>query len=98
MSFKKKGNYIVIPFTITSRKDLSDKAKLVFGIVQGYWEGSFGASNAWIAKQLGCSEKTIQRAVQELKKKGIVICTLRYDDAGRVKGRIIKIKKNEKTN
>ena len=87
--------YIHIPYNILGKKDLSNNAKLVYGLVQGFWEGDFTASNEHVGKVLGMSKRSAQRAIRELREAELIITTNVIKD-GVMVGRVIKIRKKKK--
>ena len=95
MSFDKTQKYIHIPYNILGKKNLNPVSKMVYGFVQGFWEGDFRASNEHIAKVLGVSVRTVQRAIKELRDNELIITTNVMKDSVMV-GRIIKIQKRKK--
>ena len=74
------------------RKGLSDKAKMVYAFINGFWDGDCKASNEFIARIMATTPRTIQRAVSELKDKDLIMCFNVADGNGRIVGRIMKIK------
>lgn len=91
MGFR-ENNYINIPYPVLNRTDLSDKAKLLYGLIAGFWDNTFKASNEWIATVLGTTPRTVQRTLKELKKKNLITVTI-ITEGGYVKGKLIIIKK-----
>ena len=85
--------YINIPYNILRRRDLSNNAKLLYGLVQGFWAGDFQASNEWIGKTLGISSRSAQRAVKELKQQKVILSQIIVEN-GAVKGRKITLVKD----
>ena len=71
--------YVNIPYTILKRKDIGDKAKMVYGLIKGFWGGQCVASDSFLGKTLGCSTRTAQRAIRELKEMGLIWSNKRYD-------------------
>lgn len=86
-----EDKYINIPYKILRRKDLSSTSKMVYGFANGFMEDYCQASNDYIGKVLGCSGRTIQRAVKELRDKKLIRVRIVTKD-GKIKGRIINIK------
>ena len=86
------GNYIHIPYKVLMRRDLSQNAKLLYGLVGGFFDGEFTAGNIYISNVLGISKRSVQRALGELKDKHIAIAT-NVLKGGRVVGRIITLTK-----
>ena len=82
--------YINVPYKILKKKDISDKAKLIYGLVNGFFTGDFKAGNAFIGRTLGCSVRSVQRAVKELREANLILSEVVVED-GVVKGRILKI-------
>lgn len=68
--------YVNIPYPILRSKSMTDKEKLLLGLVQGFVDGEFKMSNETIGKILGTSKRTIQRTMLGLKKKGFVYTRL----------------------
>ena len=64
--------YILIPNEIIRRKDLSDKAKMIYGFIQGWFEDECVASNKYIAGMLGTTERTVKRCIKELMDKKLI--------------------------
>lgn len=65
--------FIAIPSTVL-RKKISANAKLLYGLLRFY---QFGNDNCWpargtLAKALGCSDKSISRAIMQLENAGLV--------------------------
>ena len=58
--------YINIPYQIMYNKKLTDKEKMIYGLINGFWEGQFIASNEWIAKLLNTTPRTVQKLVTSL--------------------------------
>lgn len=67
--------YIRIPFFILSDNQLSDKAKILYGVLlsnsNNEHEYAYG-SNKYYGKLLNCSHKTISRLFKSLKKCGYI--------------------------
>ena len=94
----KSDNYIHIPYEILGNRSLSHLSKLIYGLVQGFWEGQFTASNEYIAKTLGVSSRQVQRAILQLKEHKFIYATLVLKN-NKVVGRVMKINKpNKKKN
>lgn len=82
--------YIHVHYTTLRRKDISDRAKLLYSLVGGFWSGEFKASNVWISSILGCSVRSTQRAVAELRDKRLIRSDIIVKDGVTV-GRIITL-------
>ena len=89
------SNYIMIPYFVL-KKDISDKAKMVYGIVQGFFEGDCYVSNAWLAKRLKCSESVIKRTIKELKDAGLLFSTVKRTGL-KITKRILTIPKTKQS-
>ena len=85
----------MIPYHVLRRKDLSDKAKLVYGFIQGFFDGDCRASNEFVGRLLATTPRTIQRAVTELLNKRLVRRNIVTKD-NRIVGRILIINKGNK--
>ena len=92
MGFEDK--YIHIPYPILRRKGLSDKAKMIYGLVQGFWDGDFHATANTISSIMGCSKRSVQRATAELVEAKLVFNKKVIED-GQTKGRILTIIKTK---
>lgn len=69
--------YAVIPAEVFFDEKLSDPAKLLFPIIHLLDKGEDGcfASNAYLAKEIGCTDREIRRRIAELKDRGhISVC------------------------
>lgn len=87
--------YIHIPYNILGKKSLSPASKMIYGFVQGFWEGNFKASNEHISRVIGMSVRTVQRAIKELFNEELIIITNVMKDGVQI-GRVIKIRKQKK--
>ena len=76
------GYWSVIPWPVLHSLELSDKTKLVYGVVasltrarqeDGTIRGYCYASNATLAEIMGCGERTITRAIADLADAGELI-------------------------
>ena len=70
----KKENYISIPYTISSRSDLTQTQKMIYGMVLGYKNSGkiFYASNKFIADTLSLKEQAVSRAISCLVSKDMI--------------------------
>lgn len=66
--------YLRVDNNVLARTDLSLSEKLIFSFIKSYEEDSKQCvmSNFQFAASIGVSEKTIERAMTELKKKGFI--------------------------
>ena len=98
MSQKNKEKYVHLTYSILGRKDLSDKDKIVYCFIQGFWSGMCKASDEYIGKIMGCSSRSIARSIRDLKEKKLIWSNPRYKD-GKVIGRTLTVikKKNDQT-
>lgn len=87
-----KNNYVLVHYPVLRRKDLSDRSKLLYGLVQGFWTGMCKATDSYIALTIGCSERNVQRAIKQLKDKGLIKSVFRYSDKGKIIGRTLTLK------
>lgn len=85
------ARYINIPYPILKRKNLSDKAKMLYGFIGGFWSGDCKAGNKYIGTVIGASERSVSRAITELKTKGLIVSSRLMIDGMQV-GRMLKIK------
>lgn len=68
--------YVVIPTRVISARDISQTAKLLYGVITSFWQnqGVCWATNARLAEAMGnCDERTISRAIGELKNNGYIV-------------------------
>lgn len=86
--------YINIPYPILRRKDISHTAKMIYGFIGGFWSGDCKASNAYIARIIGSSERSVSRALTDLRVKRLVL-SIRVMDKGLQIGRILKLTKDD---
>lgn len=84
-------DYIRIDADILSRQDLTDKAKMLMGLIKNFNGKGLMMSNPELAKSLGTSTKTISRAISELEDKDLVSIT-----GGQSRYRKIYLDKNGK--
>ena len=82
------GYYSVIPWPVLSSQGLSDKAKLVYGVIVSMTreKGYCWASNEALAAMMRCGERTISRAINDLADAGELVVTM-VADASRVGNR-----------
>ena len=66
--------YSIIPFEVLSNQNLSDKAKLLYGVIAGLAvnEGYCWATNEQIAELYEVEERTIRRRLEELEVEGLI--------------------------
>ncbi len=88
-------NFVLVPYRILKRKDISEKAKLLYGFVAGFKSGDCIASNEFISKITGASVRKIQRGLKELDDKGLIFRKMVMEN-NEVVGRIIYIKNPRK--
>lgn len=68
--------YVVIPTRIVAARNISQTAKLLYGVITSFWQsqGVCWATNARLAEAMGnCDERTVSRAVGELKSNGYIV-------------------------
>lgn len=82
-----KGEFWAIPKEIMEQKDISIQAKFLFGVL---WTRMNGENIAWpsqqyLAEQLNCGKRSVQRYLEELKRHNLIEskqiglhCTNRY--------------------
>jgi uncharacterized phage protein (TIGR02220 family) len=99
-----EGFYYTIPSDIFYNKDLSDKAKLLFGLVANFCNkyGKCYVSNKYLGEVLDRSEGTISRLVNELVEAGYLRSVVDKNDANKrtltlYSKMIIPIPKNDYT-
>ena len=90
---KKREQYINVPYYILNKK-VSDKAKLLYGFIGGFFDGQCGASNEYLAKLIGCSPRQIKRVVKELKDNKLILTTNIIKN-NLVVGRVLKLVKKK---
>lgn len=74
MENQNKSYYAIIPANVRYDKDLSDKAKLLYGEITALTneKGYCWATNQYFADLYGCHEKSISRLISQLEKKGYI--------------------------
>lgn len=68
--------YVVIPTRVVSARDISQTAKLLYGVITSFWQtkGVCWATNARLAEAMGdCDERTVSRAISELRNNGYIV-------------------------
>jgi hypothetical protein len=68
--------YVVIPTHIVAARNISQTAKLLYGVITSFWQtrGVCWATNARLAEAMGnCDERTVSRAIGELKTNGYIV-------------------------
>lgn len=68
--------YIVIPTRVVLAQDISQTAKLMYGVITSFWQnqGICWATNARLAEAIGCrDERTVSRAISELRNNGYIV-------------------------
>lgn len=68
------NHYYILPEPILQHPDLSDKAKLLWPVINtlSYKEGYFWGSNQFLQDKLMCSERSIRYALFELKSHNLI--------------------------
>ncbi len=74
---KADAPYIQVPLSLMSRKDISQTAKLLYGLIVclSHQAGYCYASDDYIAERIGVSKRQTQRAITELETLRIVLIT-----------------------
>lgn len=90
--------YYPIPAEIFSFPDLSDKAKLLYGLLHGYCRenGKCWPSDQHLAKKLNIATKTVQAPLMELEKLGLISREMVPTENPFIRRRIIEIHRNVK--
>lgn len=88
------SRYINIPYSILRNRRLSDKEKMLYGYIAGFFDGECVASNEYIGTIIGGSKRTIQRCLKSLIEKGFITKRLVFDN-GVCIGRILRIRQRD---
>lgn len=80
-----KKNYHKLPNYLARTSDLSDRAYRILVHILSYSE-SWKMTKPYLANFLGCSERTVQRYISELRDKGHVTYINEHDDKGSFAG------------
>ena len=89
------NRFINIPYHILFRKDISDKGKILYGLVNGFFDGEFKASNKYVAQLLNTTPRNVQKTVKQLVEKRLIRRTVVVED-GITKGRVLIVNKGTK--
>ena len=89
------ARYIHVEYKYLKRRDLTMTSKMLYYYIQGFWDGNCTASNDTVAQVLGCTSRSIQRAVAELKGRKLVLSTTVTKD-GYIVGRTLRTVANAK--
>ena len=85
-------NYARICTEILCHPDLSDGAKVLFGVIHSYKINTCFATNDYLAKHLICSPSKIKRNLKELIAHGYVMSVLKYaPDMKTIKSRRLRV-------
>ena len=76
--------YIVIPSDVLLNEKLSDKSKILFGIISNLLnrEGFCYATNDYFEQILNCSTRTIQRSLEELEENKLIFIYIEKNAKG----------------
>ena len=86
---KQNEHFIAIPYRVLGR-NLPDKAKMLYGFIDGFNYGDCIASNEYMAGILNTSSRNIQKLLSQLIEQGFVYRKLIYENNECV-GRVLNI-------
>jgi hypothetical protein len=80
----KPNRYVVIPARVLFDKRLSDKQKILLGVINNLssWKGYCFASNEYLSRAIGCSIRTLQREIDMLVRAGYILREIERNEAG----------------
>ena len=88
-----QDRYINIPWTVVANQRISERSKIIYGIIQGYPSGKCRITDDYLVETLGCSPRAVQRALKELKDANLLYTRFRTKD-GIIMGRTLHAKGN----
>lgn len=86
------GMFITVPTIVVMDEELSGDEKILFGVILGLSraDGYCRATNAYLAKLMKISDRSVQRNISSLKKSGFIDVEIVRDERGEVQERQIR--------
>lgn len=86
-------NFIIIPFDLLARTDLTASEKNLMGLIQSLSakEGHCFASNQYLATSLGANSESVRKWINTLEKKGLLSRAIKKKPNGEVDTRDIRL-------
>ena len=86
------GMFITVPALVVMEEELSGDEKILFGVILGLSrvDGYCRATNAYLAKLMRISDRSVQRNIASLKKAGFIDVEIIRDERGEVQERQLR--------
>lgn len=88
---KKQERYLQVPYAILNRKDISERAKLIYALIQGFSKGECRVTDAYLSDLFNASPRAIQRDIKQLKDADLAWTRFRTIDK-KIIGRTLYVK------
>ena len=88
---KQRIRYTNIPWTVVENKGLNPRAKIIYGVIQGFAKGECRVTDAYLAELLNVSGRAIQKDLKMLKDLNLIYTKFRTNE-GKVVGRTLFVK------